>query len=80
MTIKPTYMKTLCILSSSQAKFCDMLESLQTTCKILYTAQFKDIEKVKKLLNVCECQLYIIDLIQNNLQELTEFLKAKIPK
>ena len=79
-TTRPTYTKTLCILASGQSKLCDLLESIQTTNKILHTAQFSNAEKVKRLLGVLECQTYLIDLLQKELQDLTECLQNKMPK
>lgn len=80
MTTKPTYTKTLCILSSGQAKLCDLLESIQTTHNILQDAKFSNVEKVKRLLNVLECQKYLLDLMRQELQELTENLQGKMPR
>lgn len=80
MPTKPIYTKTLCILTSGQAKLCDMLESVQTTNKILHTASFSNADKVKRLLSVLECQTYLIDLMQKELQDLTECLQNKMPK
>jgi len=79
MTTRPTYTKTLCILSSGQTKLCDLLESIQTTHKILQDAKFSSAEKVKRLLNVLECQTYLVELIRKELQDLTESLQGKLP-
>ena len=80
MTIRPTYTKTLCILASGQAKLCDLLESIQTTNKILHTAQFANTDKIKRLISVLECQTYLVDLMRKELQDLTECLQNKMPK
>lgn len=80
MPTKPTYTKTLCILASGQAKLCDMLESIQTTNKILHTASFSNADKVNRLLGVLECQAYLIDAIKNEVLDLTEHLQSKMPK
>lgn len=79
-TIRPTYTKTLCILASGQSKLCDLLESIQKTHSILQNARFSNAEGVKRLLNMIECQTYLIDLMQKELQDLTECLQNKMPK
>lgn len=80
MTTRPTYTKTLCILASGQSKLCDLVESIQKTNSILQNAKFANVEGVKRLLNMIECQTYLVDLMHKNLQDLTECLQGKMPK